>query len=186
MVFVPKLALGIIHGWLFFAAYLIVFGITIRIFPEDVRKRLYDRSRWTQKQKTLTAVGKLFTIANLVLFVLSPIRFGTGVFIAGVALWAVGLLALEIALVNYRNTPMDVPVTRGLYRISRNPQIFGVWLLFTGICLIIGSWLSLIIHAVSLVLLHRSVLAEEEACLDQYGDAYRELMRRAPRYFVFV
>ena len=29
------------------------------------------------------------------------------------------------------------------------------------------------------------ILAEEEACLAQYGDSYRDYMRRVPRYLVF-
>jgi protein-S-isoprenylcysteine O-methyltransferase Ste14 len=32
---------------------------------------------------------------------------------------------------------------------------------------------------------HLGILAEEDACLKHYGDAYRAYINRVPRYFVF-
>ena len=32
---------------------------------------------------------------------------------------------------------------------------------------------------------HLRILGEENACLQQYGEAYREYMRRTPRYLLF-
>lgn len=81
--------------------------------------------------------------------------------------------------------PLDVPVTKGFYRISRNPQIFSIWVVFLGIGLMIGSGISLLLIAVSFLFLHTSTLAEEKACLEQYGQSYRNFMNSVPRYFLF-
>jgi protein-S-isoprenylcysteine O-methyltransferase Ste14 len=185
VVLIPDFGFGILNGWLAFAAYLLVFAVTLFSFPGTVRSRLYDRSRWNRQQRILTAVGKVATLANLVLFVLSPLRSGFPIFYVGVGLWCLGLAGLTTARLNYGNTPLNTPVTRGVYRISRNPQVFSIWIIFLGICFMIGSGLSLIIMGFSLVFLHRSVLAEERACLEQYGDAYREYIKRVPRYAMF-
>jgi len=32
---------------------------------------------------------------------------------------------------------------------------------------------------------HFGILAEEEACLGQYGDSYSSYVKRVPRYFLF-
>jgi protein-S-isoprenylcysteine O-methyltransferase Ste14 len=32
---------------------------------------------------------------------------------------------------------------------------------------------------------HLGILAEEEACLAQYGESYRAYVERVPRYFLF-
>ncbi|WP_420631521.1 methyltransferase family protein [Candidatus Leptofilum sp.] len=181
----PELKLGILNGWLFFVAYLAVFGVTMFSFPTAVRARLYDRSLWTKRQRTLSAAGKLFSLANMILFVFSPIRSNSPLLIFGVGLWVLGLFGLETALFNYKNTPLDEPVTTGVYKISRNPQIFSIWIIFAGICFIIGSGLSLLLLAVSIAFLHTLVLAEEEACLKQYGDSYKAYMATVPRYFLF-
>jgi protein-S-isoprenylcysteine O-methyltransferase Ste14 len=53
------------------------------------------------------------------------------------------------------------------------------------ICIAIGSWLALLILIISRFFGHIRTLAEEEACLEQYGDSYRAYMKRVPRYFLF-
>ena len=186
MVFIPEFKLGVLNGWLFFLGYLVIFGVTMSRFKTAVRTRLYDRSLWTSRQKRLTVIGKLFSLANIALFIVSPIRFNSPVFALGVGLWAVGLIGLTTALLNYNQTSLNVPVTKGLYRISRNPQVFSIWVLVIGICIIVGSGLSLLLMAISLIFLHTSVLAEEEACLQRYGASYQAFMdKEVPRYFAF-
>jgi protein-S-isoprenylcysteine O-methyltransferase Ste14 len=56
---------------------------------------------------------------------------------------------------------------------------------FLGMCLTIGSWLALLTLLISRLLQHFGILAEEEACLAQYGDPYRVYLRQVPRYFLF-
>lgn len=185
MVFIPDFAFSLFNGWLPFAGYLVLFGVLIAIFPKEVVRRLYDRSMWTRKQKIITVIGKLFTLCNLVIVIMSPMNIDGPLFIIGSVLWAFGLIGMSIALINYRNTPLDVPVTRGFYRISRNPQIFSIGVVFLGIILMIASGISLLLMAVSFIFLHTSTLAEEKACLEQYGQSYRDFMNSVPRYFLF-
>lgn len=184
MTFLPDFHFGVLNAWLPFAAYIIVFGITIFSFSTEVRARLYDRSLWTKKQIRLTVIGKLFSLTLILLFIITPLRMDSPLFWIGASLWTLGLVALVIALLNYNATPLTVPVTRGIYQISRNPQIFSIWLIFAGICLMTGAGLLLLILTVALLFLHNSVLAEEEACIQQYGDSYKEFMGNAPRYFL--
>jgi protein-S-isoprenylcysteine O-methyltransferase Ste14 len=54
-----------------------------------------------------------------------------------------------------------------------------------GTCIAMGSWLALLVQILSSVFLHTRILAEEQACLQRYGEAYRDLMKRVPRYFLF-
>ena len=185
MKLLPQLQLGLLNGWLPFIIYVIVFGITIYSFSKDVRARLYDRSLWTDKHRKLTALGKLFTLINLVLFIFTPLKLNGASFIFGIALYILGLLGLINALITYSKTPMNTPVTKGLYKVSRNPQVVCIWLLFAGICFLIGSWLSLMILIVSVLILHQSIIAEEQSCIAQYGESYKDFMKQVPRYFLF-
>ncbi|GAG37933.1 unnamed protein product, partial [marine sediment metagenome] len=106
-------------------------------------------------------------------------------FVVGMVLYALGLVGLVVAIFDFRNTPVGQPVARGLYTVSRHPQTVMLFVLFFGMCLVIGSWLTLLTLLMSRLLQHFGILAEEEACLEQYGDAYRAYMERVPRYFVF-
>ena len=91
---------------------------------------------------------------------------------------------IEMEIFNFKNTPLDQPVTRGLYGISRHPQVLMLFISGFGICIAIGSWLALFVAIISSLFLRSRDLAEEKACLERYGDSYREYMKRVPRYFL--
>ena len=95
-----------------------------------------------------------------------------------------GLVGLVLSMLSFRDTPMSEPVTRGLYRVSRHPQLVALFILFAGMCLAVGSWPALFALAISRALQHFGILAEEGACLAQYGDSYRAYLERVPRYLL--
>ena len=185
MELIPQLGIGWLNGWIPIGLICVTEGICFAAFPKDVVARLFDRSGWGKTQVLFTVIGKLFSLACLVLLVLTPLRIGSSVFAIGTILFASGLAGLIAALLDFKNTPPDQPVTGGLYRISRHPQLFAVFIAFLGACISIGSWLALLMPVISRGLQHCGLLAEEEACLKQYGDTYRAYMERVPRYFLF-
>jgi protein-S-isoprenylcysteine O-methyltransferase Ste14 len=181
----PELKLGLLNGWLFLGALVLVDSICFLVFPKAVVKRLWDRSGWERKQVIFTVMGKGAALICLSLLVLTPLKIGTTVFALGAAIATLGLIGVALALVNFRNTPFDQPVSQGLYRISRHPQIVMASAVLLGACIAIGSWTALIAFFVARALSHFGILAEEEACLKQYGEPYRTYMQHVPRYFVF-
>jgi protein-S-isoprenylcysteine O-methyltransferase Ste14 len=185
MELLPALKLGWLNGWIPLGLLVLVEGLLLLTSPKDVRARLFDRSGWNRKQAVFTVVGKLFSLVCLVLIVFTPLKIDPGVFIIGLVLYLPGLVGLVMAIMSFRNTPIDQPVTRGLYMISRHPQIVMLFVSFLGICLLIGSWLAVLALMISRVLQHYGILAEEEVCLAQYGESYRDYMKRVPRYFLF-
>lgn len=181
----PDLVLGWLNGWIPLALLWLVEGGLLLLSSRGVVARLFDRSRWSARQKAFTALGKLFSLACLVLIALTPLKLGTALFAVGAVLYALGLVALVVAILNFRGTPPEQLVTRGLYRLSRHPQIVALSLILLGICLAIGSWAALAMLIFSRVLQHPGILGEEAACAEQYGDAYRAYMQRVPRYLLF-
>jgi protein-S-isoprenylcysteine O-methyltransferase Ste14 len=181
----PGLAFGWRNGWILLAFEFLVQGSLLLIFPRDVVARLFDRSGWSPKQRIFTVAGKVFSLACLVLIVLTPLKIHSGLFIVGLILYAIGLAGLVTAMLNFRDTPLDRPVTKGVYRVSRHPQIVSLFIIFLGVCLAIGSWAALSMLVMSKLLQHFGILAEEEVCLKRYGEPYRAFMARAPRYFLF-
>ena len=49
----PKFNLGLLNGWLLLVFSYTVFGVPLLSFPKSVVARLYDRSAWRKRQKTL-------------------------------------------------------------------------------------------------------------------------------------
>ncbi|MFX1316170.1 MAG: methyltransferase family protein [Promethearchaeota archaeon] len=185
MDFLPKFSFGLLNGWIYFVFYLIIFILLMSTCSREIKKRLYDRSLWDKKTKIITAIGKLFSFANIIMIFLGVIQFGTVEFIIGTVLYSVGLIGLGIAITNYRNAPLDKPITSGLYKISRNPQMIMIYIMFTGMILVIASWINLIFLSITIICAHFSIIGEEKALIEQYGVSYKEYKEKVPRYFLF-
>ena len=181
----PALELGWFNGWILIFLLYLTYSILLFIFPKDIVARLYGKSGRSKRQQVLISIGSMLAFAYFVLIIFTPLKIGSDVFTPGLALYFLGLVGFVVALFNFKNAPADQPVTEGLYRISRNPQQLSFFISFIGICVAIGSWSALFIQMVSCLFFHVRILAEEKACLERYGDSYREYMKRVPRYFLF-
>jgi len=181
----PELKIGWLNGWWAIVLLGLTDGILFLVFPKDVVRRLWDRSGWSQKQQAFTIAGKLCALVCLGLLTLTPLKIGTPAFVVGVILTALGLIGLVKALYDFRNTPLDEPVTRGLYGVSRQAQIVMSSMVLLGGCIAIGSWAAVAFWTVARLTEHFGILAEEEVCLKQYGESYRLYLEQVQRYFVF-
>jgi protein-S-isoprenylcysteine O-methyltransferase Ste14 len=180
----PRLIVGWLNGWVAIICLGLVDGILFLVFPEKVLKRLWDRSGWSQKQQLYTVAGKLCALGCLVLITFTSLKIGRPVFAIGSFLVAIGLIGLVKALLDFKNTSLVKPVTGGLYRISRHPQIVMSSLVILGACIAIGSWIAIALWFIARLLEHFGILAEEEVCLKQYGESYRHYMEQVPRYLI--
>ena len=180
----PELRFGLYNGWIFFVFYLAVFIVVMSTCSKKVRTRLYDRKGWTKTQITFTVVGKMFSFVNIVMILSARLKMGTDAFMIGVTLYSVGLTGLVVAVINYRDSPLGEPITTGVYKISRNPQMIALYTLFAGMILVIGSWINLIFLGISITCSHFSILGEEKRLTEQYGGPYLEYKRKVPRYFL--
>ena len=180
----PALKIGWLNGWILLAFEFLIQGGLLLVFPRTVVKRLFDRSGWSVKQRYFTILGKVFSLGCLVLIILTPLKISASTFMVGLILYAAGIAGLVTAMLNFKDTPPDQPVTKGIYKISRHPQIVSLFVIFFGICLAIGSWAALFTLLMSRLLQHFGILAEEEVCLKRYGESYRAYMQQIPRYFL--
>lgn len=181
----PEFELGWLNGWLLLGSFYLVFALLMIIFPRPVVARLYDISGWSRKQRILSAAGKPFALATLALAIFTPLKLGEPVFSIGLAIFLAGYGLMLIALFNFARTRVDRPVNKGVYRLSRNPQWVGLAMMFLGTALAIGSWMAVILVALSAVFYHFRILGEERSCSAKYGEAYESYLGQVPRYFAF-
>ena len=181
----PALNIGLFNGWLSVVLLGLTEGVFFLTFPKEVVTRLFDRSGWSRKQRAFTIAGKLCAFICLLLLIFTQLKIRYQVFIIGVILIMLGLIGLVKALFDFRNTPMDEPVTKGLYRISRHPQIVMSSLVILGSCIAIGSWSAVAFWSAARIFEHMGILAGEEIGLKRYGDVYRTYMKKVPRYLIF-
>jgi protein-S-isoprenylcysteine O-methyltransferase Ste14 len=188
MELIPKLKIGWLNGWILVALLYLIFGILLLIFPKDVVAGLYeyDRSGLSKRQKAFNVIRESLGLVCFVLIIFTPLKIESNVFILGLILFGLGLAGFFIALFDFKNRPLDRPAVRGLYRISRHPQILMMFVAVCGISLAIGSWLVLFVQILASIFGHSRILAEEQACIERYGDNYTTYMNRVPRYFLFI
>ena len=185
MELLPSLEIGLSNGWILIVLFFGAYGIMLIFFPNNTIARLYDRSGQRKYPLLRRLFVVIFVLLWFVVMSLTPLKIGDVVFAIGIFIYSLGLIGFVIALDNFKNTPVDQPVTSGLYRISRHPQQLAVSLSFLGISIAIGSWPALAVTIIGLTGAHKKILAEEEACLKKYGESYRDYMARIPRYFLF-
>ena len=185
MEWMPEFRVGWLNGWIPLLLLSLTDIILILIFPKNVVKRLFDRSGWTRRQVLYTLIGKLCALLCLGMLIFTPLKTGSTVFKIGAVFTMLGLLGVASALITFRKTPLGKPVTHGLYKISRHPQIVMASTVLLGGCIAIGSWSAILLLLLARIYSHFSILAEEEVCLKQYGDLYQRYLNKVPRYFVF-
>jgi protein-S-isoprenylcysteine O-methyltransferase Ste14 len=185
MEWLPELKWGWLNGGLLLALLVVTDGILFLAFRRETVERLFDRSGWNRWQVIITVAGKLLALVTIVLIVFSPLKLGNPVFIVGLVLVGLGLIGLVKALFDFRSAPPDQPVTHGIYRFSRHPQIIASSIVILGSTIAIGSWLALFLFILARIFLHANLVAEEEVCLREFGDAYLRYMERVPRYLFF-
>jgi protein-S-isoprenylcysteine O-methyltransferase Ste14 len=78
-------------------------------------------------------------------------------------------------------------VERGPYRLVRHPSYTAAFMMFIGVGLALGSWISvLVLCAVNGYVYARRVSVEEAALLKTLGEPYRAYMSRTKRFIPFV
>jgi protein-S-isoprenylcysteine O-methyltransferase Ste14 len=188
MQLLPDLQVGIWNGWIPLVLYFVGLLISISRFSKESRTWLFnnpqDTSRWGLK--ALRLFGQGLAVASIGMMIFTPLKLGAPVLLLGVVIYLSGYALVISALHAFRKTPLSTPVSAGPYRFSRNPQWLGLLLVLCGSAIAVGIWLYLGMLAIVSVIYHIQILDEETACLEKYGDGYRQVMGRVPRYFLFL
>ena len=179
------MSIGWLNGWIFQVIFFILFGFFLLTCSKDVISRLYDEEGWNKMQRTFTKIAKILGLIALIIFIFTPLNIGSIDFIVGIILVITGIIGFLLALNTFKNSILNKPITTGLYKISRNPQLVMMYVTTLGNCLVIGSWTALIIFSLSIIAGHYRILGEEKRLTEQYGDSYLEYKRKVPRYFIF-
>ena len=187
MTLVPAFEIGIWNVWIFMVAWVFFHVVPLDwpIFRYDIKTMFKKGAASVPYSKSEKIISNLGTLVWVILFIYSiflPLPLGTPLLYAGIALFVVGLIIVEIAGIPWAKTAVGEPVTRGLYRYSRHPIYVGVFVQYIGIGIASASGLFLLLIIISVILSILTAPAEERFCCEKYGDSYREYMNRTPRW----
>jgi protein-S-isoprenylcysteine O-methyltransferase Ste14 len=184
MSLIPEFELGLWNAWIFVLLGLLIGFVSWVFIGKEAMKnfRIVPNVPKTRAEKTSDKIYLPLALASMVYSVFLPIKLGTLWFYVGLAIWVLSLVIGLISFVSFGTTPLDELVTKGTYRISRNPVCLSGFLADVGIGIACASWVFLLYAVVDITLMHISMGAEERFLLEKYGVAYREYMNRIPRW----
>jgi len=184
MSLVPAFEMGVWNAWIFMM-WPWVAMLAVRLVGLDVYRRasgLSSEMKTSHRYRVVSYVSMAIEIMAVGYSVLLPLKLGTIFFYAGIAIFLIGLLVLTAATVNFATTPMDIPITRGIYYYSRHPLYLASLLIYFSVGIASASWVFLLVFVVQLVSIRIAAVGEERYCLEKYGDAYREYIDGTSRW----
>ncbi|MFC2052374.1 methyltransferase family protein [Chloroflexota bacterium] len=182
MEIVPTFEIGLRNAWMFVIPYAYVhFGLSRLIVNSE--SAFFVWPSYTKSEKISLGIVMVTFFGPWVYSIFLPLKLGAGWLYTGLPIYIIGLVFVIMALLSFSSTPPEEPVTKGIYRISRHPLNFGLFLLLSGMGLASASWIVLFC-AILVLILQGKILekAEERMCFEKYGNVYRDYTKRTPRW----
>ena len=178
---VPAFDIGVWNAWILTVYQ--VLAIPFLFYIAGKRGATHDEELDLPNMlRAISGFTKMFTLLILIYSIFLPLKLGTMWFYIGLPITLLGLVIEVIALVNWATTPPNEPITRGLYRYSRHPMYISDVIFHIGLGIATASWILLLFAVLWVVTGFILANPEELDCSRKYGDAYREYMKRTPRW----
>jgi protein-S-isoprenylcysteine O-methyltransferase Ste14 len=186
MSLIPAFEIGVWNAWILsLLVFVTLFTPNLFLNKEGKRrnKRLEGFVTSNRIEKALVWSTHLVIWPFVIIYsIFLPLKLGTVWLYAGLPIFAIALAMQVIITISVSNTPLDNPVTKGAYRISRHPIYFSGFLIFVGISIASASWVILLCALLWIVFLNAAARNEEHFLVEQHGDVYRDYMKRTPRW----
>ena len=181
MQLIPVFKIGILNAWIFVACYFLI-PYSIMLINKKAYNKLGNPLGMNKKEKVIGNIDNIIIYIASLYSIFLPFKLETAWFYIGLFIFILGLSILIIAIINFLTTPLDLPVTKGIYRYSRNPLYFATFIIFLGIGIATASWVILLAAIIFLFLTNIVIYSEERYCKERYGDIYKEYLNRTPRW----
>jgi len=181
MAAIPVFEIGVWNAWLLLLPLFLIPAIM-----SSIKKELFKKTESTVNlnriEKRVFVVSKVVLVLAFLYSIFLPLRLGTLWFHIGLPISLLGITMYIIVSVNIANTPVDGPVTRGLYRYSRHPMYIASIPALVGAGIASASWLFLLLSVLFVVTHLMNGIFEERLCLEAYGSVYQDYLDRTPRW----
>lgn len=182
------LEIGWSTAWWFTVAFGLVNMVLIMAYGRRFAKHLFAFPKFKSLKERIISMASVFLFARALMAytVFVPIKAYGVWFYVGIVVFTLGLTAHTCAMINFATTPPDKPVVKGIYQYSRHPmQIMGIIMWF-GVSVSTGSWIIILACVIQIFLCRSFLIAQEQSCLESYGEEYREYMSKVPRYLIML
>jgi protein-S-isoprenylcysteine O-methyltransferase Ste14 len=165
MSLIPEFELGLWNAWI-----ITVLGLILSMIPSYIKKEVANKRMGEYKWSELSKTDKIvMTVTHIIIMPFTiiysfflPLKLGTVWFYVGLPISILGIIMGFMAGVSFATAPLDEPMTRGVYSISRNPMYFSGFLEYLGIGLSGLSWVFVLCAVVLIIAFHIGVVRSEE------------------------
>lgn len=181
MSLIPVFKIGLWNAWIFMLYHFLPTPI-IMIIHKDTTEKGYDVPH-SEIEKKLHPIIWIVWILTFIYSIFLPLQIGTIWFYIGIPISLIGLIGYTMVIITFATTPIEhEPLTKGLYRYSRHPTYITQLVMFLGASIASASWLFLLLSVIYSILMFIIAIPEERFCLEKYGNAYREYLKRTQRW----
>jgi protein-S-isoprenylcysteine O-methyltransferase Ste14 len=181
MPLVPAFEIGLWNAWILTIYQ--VLAIPSLFYIAGKRGSTHDEELdISTTKRVISGFTKMLVFLILIYSIFVPLKLGTMWFYIGLPITLLGLVTRAIALGNWATTPLNEPITRGLYHYSRHPMYLTDFLFLMGLGIATASWILLLFSILWFATGFILANPEELDCLKKYGDSYRQYMNRTPRW----
>lgn len=106
----------------------------------------------------------------------------TWYFYVGMICYILGLLLCAWTIITFSKPSNTQLHTKGLYQFSRNPMYLSYFICFIGCAIVTQSIVLLVIVLLFQISSHWIILAEERWCKNQFGEKYKQYLKKVRRY----
>jgi protein-S-isoprenylcysteine O-methyltransferase Ste14 len=181
MSLVPAFEIGVWNAWLLTFPLLLIPAILTSV-KKGVFKKTESTVNLSKSERIVLALSKVFLALIFLYSIFLPLKLGTLWFYVGLPISLLGIAMYIIVSVNIANTPVDRPVTTGLYRYSRHPMYVASFIAPIGAGIASASWLFLLLSVLCIVTHFMNGIFEERLCLEAYGSEYKKYLNKTPRW----
>ena len=183
----PAFEIGLWNGWILWILLFLSMIIPNFFMSEEAKIRTNRASQFVpfdKKKEKILALSTHVVIMpfSIIYSIFLPLKIGTAWFYLGLVIFILALGMSFMATLSFATTPVDQPVTGGIYQISRHPIYLSGFLLFIGIGISTASWIILLCAVLWLALFHLVLPSEEQFLLEKYGESYCDYIKKTPKW----
>jgi len=186
MSLIPAFQIGLWNAWILIALNSLITTLPSLINKEGVARAMGRGENAPQSSRTQKIVilitHALIMPATIFYSIFLPLKLETTWLYIGLPISFLAMIISFMAGVSFATTPLDDPVTRGIYPISRHPIYFAGFLINLGVGIACASWIFMVCALLWIICMQIGAIDEERFLLEKYGDAYREYIDQTPKW----
>ncbi len=186
MSLIPAFQIGLWNAWILIALNSLITMIPSLINKEGVARAMgrgENAPQSSRTQKIVILITHALIMPTTIFYsIFLPLKLETTWLYIGLPICFLAMIISFMAGVSFATTPLEDPVTRGIYRISRHPIYFAGFLINLGVGIACSSWIFIVCALLWIICMQIGVIDEERFLLEKYGGAYREYIEQTPRW----